>query len=114
MSVVLDKVTEIQDQVIDYLGSVKEPVVSGVEAVVGFVMDKLPEVPAVPFADKLATPAEVVDAEFDFVGRLLDTNKEIAVAVVKAASPLTNKILDRKTVKAAAKKVSPKAAAKAA
>ena len=91
MSVVLDKVTEIQDQVIDYLGSVKEPVVSGVEAVVGFVM-----------------------AEFDFVGRLLDTNKEIAVAVVKAASPLTNKILDRKTVKAAAKKVAPKAAAKAA
>ena len=86
MSVVLDKVTEIQDQVIDYLGSVKEPVVSGVEAVVGFVMDKLPEVPAVPFADKL----------------------------VKAASPLTNKILDRKTVKAAAKKVAPKAAAKAA
>ena len=80
MSVVLDKVTEIQDQVIDYLGSVKEPVVSGVE----------------------------------FVGRLLDTNKEIAVAVVKAASPLTNKILDRKTVKAAAKKVAPKAAAKAA
>lgn len=65
MSVVLDKVTEIQDQVIDYLGSVKEPVVNGVETVVGFVMGTVfPQIPAVPFADKLSTPAEVVDAEF--------------------------------------------------
>ena len=116
MSVVLDKVTEIQDQVIDYLGSVKEPghhmpfsaSWSG-KIQAGSSCGEL-----ICFADKLATPAEVVDAEFDFVGRLLDTNKEIAVAVVKAASPLTNKILDRKTVKAAAKKVAPKAAAKAA
>jgi hypothetical protein len=110
MSVVLDKVTEIQDQVIDYIGSVKEPV--------NFVMDRVPEIPAVPFADKLATPAEVVDAEFAFAGRLLDANKEIAVGVVKAATPLTNKLLDRKAVKSAAKKPAtkstPKAATKAA
>jgi hypothetical protein len=118
MSVVLDKVTEIQDQVIDYIGSVKEPVVNGVQSVVNFVMDRVPEIPAVPFADKLATPAEVVDAEFAFAGRLLDANKEIAVGVVKAATPLTNKLLDRKAVKSAAKKPAtkstPKAATKAA
>lgn len=111
MSAVLDKVTELQDQVIDALGSVKEPVVSGVETVVEFVLDKLPEVPTLPYADKLATPAEFVDAEFDFVGRLVDTNKELAVAVVKAASPLTNKLLDRKSAPKAVKKTAAKAKA---
>lgn len=99
MSVVLDKVTEVQDSIVDYVGSVKEPLANGVETAVGFVMDRFSDIPAVPFADKLSTPAEVVKAEFDFAGRLLDANKDIVEAVVKAAAPLTNKLLDRSAVK---------------
>ena len=105
---VIEKLTDVQSSVVDTISSVKAPVVKGVTVVVDFVIERFPEIPVVPFAEQIPTPAEVINNQFKFAKSVLDTNKEIAVAVAKAAAPITDKALDRKTAKKAA------AAAKAA
>ena len=105
---VIEKLTDVQSSVVDTISSVKDPVVKGVTVVVDFVIERFPEIPVVPFAEQIPTPAEVINNQFKFAKSVLDTNKEIAVAVAKAAAPITDKALDRKTAKKAA------AAAKAA
>jgi len=97
MTVVLDKITEAQSTVVDTISSVKEPVVKGVSTVVDFVIDLLPEIPAFPYAAQIPTPVELVNNQYKFAKSLVDTNKDIALAVAKAVSPLTDQVLDRKT-----------------
>ena len=106
MTVVLDKLTEVQTQVVDALKSTKDPVSDGVATVVEFVTERVSSIPAMPFADQIPTPKEVIDNQYKFVRSLTETNKSIAVGVADAAAPLTNQILDRKP---AAKKAAPAA-----
>lgn len=113
MSAVLDKIIDVQDSVVEFVGQAKEPITNGVQTVVEFVLGRFPEVPAAPFADQLPTPTELINAQYDFATKLIDANKDLASSVAKAAAPLTDKLLDR-PVKAAAKKAAPKAAAKKA
>ena len=103
-TVVLDKLTEVQSTVVDTIASVKEPVVSGISAVVDFVIDRLPEVPVLPYAEQIPTPTDLVNNQYKFAKSIIDTIKDIALAVAKAAAPLTDKALDRKPARAAAKK----------
>ena len=60
----------------------------------------------VPFAEQIPTPKELIDNQYKFAKSIIDTNKDIALAVAKAAAPLTDVVLDRKPVakKVAAKK----------
>ena len=68
-----------------------------VSTVVDYVVDRVPEVPAVPFADQIPTPKELIDNQAKFASKLVTTNKSVALAVAKAASPLTDQLLDRRT-----------------
>ncbi len=104
MTLVLDKLTDVQTTVVDTISSVKEPVVKGVTTVVDFVVDRLPEIPALPYAEQIPTPVELVNNQYKFAKSIIDTNKEIALAVAKAVAPITDKALDRKPVRPAAKK----------
>ena len=108
---VLEKLTDVQTSVVDTIASVKEPVVKGVTVVVDFVLDRLPEIPVLPFAEQIPTPAELINNQYKFAKSVLDTNKDIAVAVAKAAAPMTDKVLDRKVAKSVAKKATAKTAA---
>jgi len=110
MTLVLDKLTNVQDQVVDTISLVKDPVVKGITVVVGFVTDRVAEIPALPFADQIPTPAEFVNNQYKFAKSVIDTNKEIALAAAKAAAPITDKVLDRKTARPAARKTAVKAA----
>lgn len=103
---VLEKLTNVQDQVVGTISLVKEPLTNGVATVVDFVVEKVPNIPAVPYAEKLPTPKELIDNQYKFLKSVIDVNKDIALSVAKAASPITDRILDRKTPakKAAAKK----------
>lgn len=105
---VLDKLTDVQSQVIDAIATVKEPVSKGVSTVVDFVVERLPNLPVVPYAEQIPTPKEVIDNQYKFAKSIIDTNKDIALSVAKAAAPITDKVLDRKPVarKAAAAKKS--------
>ena len=99
---VIEKLTDVQSSVVDTISSVKDPVVKGVTVVVDFVVERFPEIPVLPYAEQIPTPAEVINNQFKFAKSVLDANKEIAVAVAKAAAPVTDKALDRKTAKKAA------------
>ncbi len=103
---VLDKLTDVQSSVVGYISTVKEPITTGVSTVVEFVIDRFPTIPAVPYADQIPTPKELIDNQYKFAKSIIDTNKDIALAVAKAAAPLTDVVLDRKPVakKVAAKK----------
>ena len=103
---VLDKLTDVQSSVVGYISTVKEPITTGVSTVVEFVIERLPNIPAVPYAEQIPTPKELIDNQYKFAKSIIDTNKDIALAVAKAAAPLTDVVLDRKPVakKVAAKK----------
>ncbi|KAA0235280.1 MAG: hypothetical protein JJLCMIEE_01611 [Acidimicrobiales bacterium] len=111
MSTTLEKITEVQDQVIDIVNSVKEPVVNGVTRVVGLITDNVSNLPAVPFAEQIPTPGELVDNQFEFASRVLAVNKEIVDSVVEAASPVTDQLLEREVKPAAKAAKTTKAAA---
>ena len=104
MTLVLDKLTDVQTTVVDTISSVKEPVVKGVSTVVDFVVERLPEIPALPYAEQIPTPVELVNNQYKFAKSIIDTNKDIALAVAKAVAPLTDKALDRKPARPAAAK----------
>lgn len=98
MSIVLDKVTDVQDQIVGAFSLVKEPVTSGVTTVVDFVTDKVPTVPALPFAEYVPTPAEFVNNQYRFAKQVIDAQKDLYLSIAKAAAPLTNQLLARGTV----------------
>jgi len=102
---IIERVTEIQDQVIEAIDSVKDPVTNAINTVVDFVLDRV-DVPAVPYAEMIPTPKEVIDSQARFATKLVTTNKTVALSAAKAAAPLTDKLLDRKPpVKKVAAKV---------
>ena len=55
----------------------------------------VPQVPALPFAEQIPTPKELIDNQAKFASKLVSTNKSVALAVAKAAQPLTDQLLDR-------------------
>ena len=103
MTAVLDRVSNVQDQVIAAITSTKEPVTNAVATVVGYVVDTVPSVPAVPFAELLPTPKELIDNQAKFASKLVTTNKSVALGIATAAQPLTDQLLDRKTATRARK-----------
>ena len=97
MTAVLDRVSDVQDQVITAITNVKDPVTGAVSTVVDYVVARVPEVPAMPFADQIPTPKELIDNQAKFATKFVSTNKSVALAVAKAAQPLTDQLLDRRS-----------------
>ncbi len=100
MTDVLDRVTEIQDQIVEVIAGTKAPVANAVSTIVDFVIDNVPTVPALPFAEQIPTPKDVIDNQAKFASKLVTTNKTVALAAAKAAQPLTDQLLDRAPLKA--------------
>lgn len=106
MTAVLDKVSEIQDQVIETITNINKPIVEAVSNAVSFVVDNVSEIPAVPFADQIPTPKELINNQAKFATKLVSTNKAVALEFAGATAPLTDPLLGRKVAakKPAAKK----------
>ncbi|MCP4436388.1 MAG: hypothetical protein GY812_12960 [Actinomycetia bacterium] len=102
---VMDRVSEIQEQILEWIDSLKAPVSDTVGKVTKAVTERV-DVPAVPFAEEIPTPKEVIDNQAKFASKLVTTNKGVALGAARAAAPLTDTLLDRKVPvkKAAAKK----------
>lgn len=106
MSVATEKLTELQDQVLDFVSRMEEPVVRGLRTVVGKVEDRVPEVKIPGMGDKLPTASQLVEAQFTFRQRLLDNQKQFADAVLDATAPVRAKFVveaPKPAVKAASK-----------
>ena len=88
MSVATEKLTELQDQVLDVVARIQEPVVNGVSTLASTVEGRLPEIKIPGLGDTVPTADEVIDASFGFGQKLLDNQKQFADAVLKAAKPV--------------------------
>jgi len=90
------KIEEVQTRVIDAMASIQTPVVDTVKTVVTAIDGRLPEIPAIPYAEVIPTPTEVVKNQYDFAARVLKTNKSFVTAVTQATTPLTDSALGAK------------------
>jgi hypothetical protein len=93
MSVATEKLTELQDQVLDVVARLQEPVVNGVATLSTKVEGRLPEIKVPGLGETVPTADEVVDASFGFGQKLLDNQKQFAEAVLKAAKPVRAKFV---------------------
>ena len=80
-----------QDQILTTVRQSQQAVVDAVAAWAKAVESVVPPAPALPGADKLPTPAAVVDNAFDFASKLLDAQHDFARSVLAAAAPVLEK-----------------------
>jgi hypothetical protein len=104
-----DLATKTGDRVLSLIGDAQDAVVSAVSSVSSFVGSVIPELPALPLAENVPAPRELVDDYFSFAEKALKQQKTYAKDLTKALEPISEKFLSsKKAVKAA-----PKAAATA-
>jgi hypothetical protein len=77
-----------QEQTIKTIKQTQDAVVEAVRTWATAVEKIVPETPAIPFADELPTPQEIVKTSFEFAEQLLKAQREFAESVLKAASPV--------------------------
>ncbi len=89
MPTAIETITSVEDQVIDVMKSVQEPVTDIVSKLAEYVAGVLPdELPELPFADQVPTATDIVENNFAFAKRLLETQHQFAKALLKAAAPV--------------------------
>jgi hypothetical protein len=77
-----------QEQTLKTINQSQQAVVEAVRTWATAVEKTLPETPALPFAEHLPTPAEIVKTSFDFAEKLLKTQREFAESILAAAAPV--------------------------
>ena len=89
MSSITETLTTAQDQVLEVIEKIQEPVVGAVRTVAEKVEGVLPEDrPSAPFADALPEPKAVVEFYFSFRQKLLDNQHDFAKAILGAVAPV--------------------------
>jgi hypothetical protein len=110
-SPVIERLTEIQDKVVDTVVSFQDPVVDTVRKAVDTVEERIPEFPTDKVAAKLPTARELVDNQFDFANRMLKVSHDFVIAVLDAVEPVTDKVAKPAKPVSTTKKAAEKAAA---
>ena len=99
MQSITETLSGLQDQVIDIVKNVQEPTVDAVEKVVETIEGILPEDrPALPYADSLPSPVELVDTVYGYIEQLVEGQQKFVTALVAN---------QHEFAKAVAQKVSP-------
>lgn len=86
MSTIQDAAQASQEQFVEALRQSQQAVLEAVAAWTKAVEEITPPVPALAGIENLPKPEAVVDNAFDFAQKLLDTQREFAHNIVKAAS----------------------------
>lgn len=81
-----------KDRVISAISQVQDLTVSAVESASKAVGRLIPSLPALPLADQVPAPKDVVETTFSFVEDLIDSQKKYALAVLDALTPITDKV----------------------
>ena len=92
MSTATDKLEQVEDQVIDFVSRVQEPVVDGIRKAADAVEDYVPELTFKAVGDTLPTATELVENGFQFAQRVLDNQHRFAKSVLDATAPVRNKV----------------------
>ena len=80
-----------QEQTLKAIRQSQQAVVETVRSWANAVEKTIPETPAVPFAQELPTPQELVKTSFAFAEQLLKAQREFAENLVAAANPVLAK-----------------------
>lgn len=92
MSTATDTLTKVEDQVLEYVSRVQEPVVDGLRKAAEAVEGYVPELSLPAVGDKVPTATELVENSFEFAQRVLDNQHRFAKAVLDATAPVRNKV----------------------
>jgi hypothetical protein len=106
----VERLTEVQDKIVEAVASFQEPVVETVRKAVAQVEERIPELPTEKVTEKLPTARELVDNQFEFATRMLKVSHDFAIAVIDAVEPVTVKVVKAEP----AKKTTTRKAAQAA
>jgi hypothetical protein len=77
-----------QEQTLKTVLQGQQAIIEGVRAWANAVEKSIPETPAIPYADGLPTPQEIVQSGFEFAEQLLKTQRQFTEGVLDAASPV--------------------------
>ena len=90
---VTDTLAKLEDQVVETLESIQDPVVDLAANVAGAVEARLPEVDAPTLPADAPTAREMVDTSFDFARRVLDNQQRFVEAILDATQPLADRVV---------------------
>jgi hypothetical protein len=88
---VSDYAQTAQEQALKTVQQSQQAIVDAVKAWANAVEKTLPDVPALPYADELPQPKEIVQTSFEFAGQLLKLQQQFLESIVEAASPVLGK-----------------------
>lgn len=86
-----DRAQTVQEQTLKVVRQSQQAVVDAVRTWAKAVESAIPELPAVPYGDRIPTPTEVVERSFSFAEELLKAQHEFAQNLLSAASPVLEK-----------------------
>jgi hypothetical protein len=89
---IMQTMQEWEEEFIDVVKRVEEPLVRFGGDMADFLADYTPEQPEWPFAGQLPTVSELVDFQIGFAHRLVDTQATFAREMVKAWKPVLVKL----------------------
>jgi hypothetical protein len=98
----VERLTEVQDKIVEAVASFQDPVVETVRKAVAQVEERIPELPTEKITEKLPTARELVDNQFEFATRMLKVSHDFAIAVIDAVEPVTVKVVKAEPAKAKA------------
>jgi len=83
---------ELQTQTIDWIRKSQEVVIDALRTWAGAVQSVTPSLPvsAVPFADKLPKPKDLVEDAFDFAAQLLAAQRKFAEDVIQVTASVAD------------------------
>ncbi|MGH3159034.1 MAG: hypothetical protein ACRDNF_21015 [Streptosporangiaceae bacterium] len=82
---------EVQGQILDAIRKSQETVVEAIKTwadTIQAITPSLPSVPAVPLADKLPKPGDLVASAYDFAEQMLASQRKFAEDVLEATAPV--------------------------
>jgi hypothetical protein len=88
---VSDYAQTAQEQTLKTVRQGQQAIIEGVRAWANAVEKAIPETPAIPYADELPSPQEILQSGFEFAEQLLKSQRQFAESVLDAAAPVIGK-----------------------
>lgn len=95
MSTTTEKLTEVEDQVLETIESTQEPIVSAVKKLVELTESRVPEL-KIKLNDSVPQAHELVDLQFAFVEKVLKNQHKFVNDILDAIKPVTDKVVEAK------------------
>jgi hypothetical protein len=95
----VERLTEVQDKIVEAVASFQDPVVDTVRKGVDLVEQRIPEFPTEKVTAKLPTAREIVENQYEFATRMLKVSHQFTLAVIDAIEPVTEKVVKAEPAK---------------